>query len=209
MADTYTSNLGLTKPGYDSPVDVGVLNDNMDKIDNAVANAGKVKSINGKTPDGSGAVTLTPGDLGAATAEEVSSLKGDKANKADVLSLEEIQASTDLSGKIASASAIKTAIDNINSNLGRIRVFFSNTHNGSDSVTFGPVRISGTRRAGLLIGNANSNTFFDYITVTTVNTNEWKCANHLITGVFTDDYTFTITIEGVSAWGNYWLLMFD
>lgn len=34
-------------------------------------------TINGKTPDGSGAVTLTPGDLGAATAEEVSQLKND------------------------------------------------------------------------------------------------------------------------------------
>lgn len=70
-------------------------------------------TINGKTPDGSGAVTLTPGDLGAATAEEVSALKGDKANKADVLSLEEIQASTDLSGKIASASTVKDKVDGI------------------------------------------------------------------------------------------------
>ncbi|MGN0759877.1 MAG: hypothetical protein ACI4MU_11870, partial [Candidatus Ventricola sp.] len=33
--------------------------------------------INGKTPDGSGAVTLMPEDLGAATAEEVSQLKDD------------------------------------------------------------------------------------------------------------------------------------
>lgn len=37
-------------------------------------------TINGKTPDGSGAVTLTPGDLRAATAEEVSQLKGEMAN---------------------------------------------------------------------------------------------------------------------------------
>ena len=64
-------------------------------------------TINGKSPDGSGAVTLTPGDLGAATAGEVSKLKDDKANKSDVLSLEEIQASTDLSGKIASADSVK------------------------------------------------------------------------------------------------------
>ena len=42
-----------------------------------------------------------------ATAESVNSLKSDKANKADVLSLEEIQASTDLDGRIASASALK------------------------------------------------------------------------------------------------------
>lgn len=37
-------------------------------------------TINGKTPDDSGTVTLTPGDLGAATAEEVSQLKDDKAD---------------------------------------------------------------------------------------------------------------------------------
>ena len=38
-------------------------------------------TINGKSPDGSGAVTLTPGDLGAATAGEVSKLKSDKLDK--------------------------------------------------------------------------------------------------------------------------------
>lgn len=38
-------------------------------------------TINGKAPDGSGAVTLTPDDLGAATAEEVSQLKDDKLDK--------------------------------------------------------------------------------------------------------------------------------
>ena len=37
-------------------------------------------TINGKTPDGSGAVTLTPGDLGAATAREVSQLKDEMVN---------------------------------------------------------------------------------------------------------------------------------
>ena len=37
-------------------------------------------TINGKSPDGSGAVTLTPGDLGAATEEEVSALKDDLAD---------------------------------------------------------------------------------------------------------------------------------
>lgn len=36
-----------------------------------------VKAVNGVTPDDSGTVTLTPEDLGAATAEDVSALKGD------------------------------------------------------------------------------------------------------------------------------------
>lgn len=61
MAETYTSNLELVKPDYDSPADIFVINSNMDKIDNAVANAGKVKSVNGKT----GEVDLTASDVGA------------------------------------------------------------------------------------------------------------------------------------------------
>lgn len=65
MAETYTSNLGLVKPDYDSPADISVINSNMDKIDNAVANAGKVKSVNGKTGD----VTLTAADVGARPAD--------------------------------------------------------------------------------------------------------------------------------------------
>ena len=36
MADTYTPNLNLKKPGYDSPADIADINANMDKIDTAV-----------------------------------------------------------------------------------------------------------------------------------------------------------------------------
>lgn len=79
MAETYTSNLGLTKPDYDSPADISVINSNMDKIDNAVANAGKVKSVNDKTGD----VTLTAADVGAlpsdGTAANATQLNGNSA----------------------------------------------------------------------------------------------------------------------------------
>ena len=71
-------------------------------------------TINGKTPDGSGAVTLTPGDLGAASAEEVSQLKNEKVAYTDALTLEEIQASTNLTGKIAQAEATKQLYTMIN-----------------------------------------------------------------------------------------------
>ena len=37
MADTYTTNLNLKKPGYDSPADIADINANMDKIDNSVS----------------------------------------------------------------------------------------------------------------------------------------------------------------------------
>ena len=36
MADTYTTNLNLKKPGYDSPADIADINANMDKIDTSV-----------------------------------------------------------------------------------------------------------------------------------------------------------------------------
>ena len=36
MADTYTPNLNLKKPGYDSPADIEDINSNMDKIDTSV-----------------------------------------------------------------------------------------------------------------------------------------------------------------------------
>ena len=86
-------------------------------------------TINGKTPDSAGKVELTAADVGAlsgtdatltqegkaadakATGDELNQLKGDKANKADVLSLEEIQASTNLDNKIASAEAAKWLFD--------------------------------------------------------------------------------------------------
>ena len=56
----------------------------------------------------------------AATPKAVSQLKADmntKANKTDVLSLEEIQASTDLSGKIASASSVNELDSRIYSDI--------------------------------------------------------------------------------------------
>lgn len=52
-----------------------------------------VKSVNTKSPDGAGAITLSAADVGAVSAN-------------DALSYEEIAASTDLSGKVAAASAI-------------------------------------------------------------------------------------------------------
>lgn len=47
MADTYTTNLNLKKPGYDSPADIAVINANMDKIDAAYKKVDAVK-LNGK-----------------------------------------------------------------------------------------------------------------------------------------------------------------
>ena len=83
-------------------------------------------TINGKTPDSAGKVELTAADVGAlsgtdatltntgkaadakATGDALNSLKDDKVNQSDALTLEEIMASTDLSKKVASAEAVKS-----------------------------------------------------------------------------------------------------
>lgn len=70
-------------------------------------------TINGKSPDGSGAVTLTAEDVGAlatgGTAADSRKLGGNLpeayVHTEDALTLEEIEASTDLTGKVASAEA--------------------------------------------------------------------------------------------------------
>lgn len=63
-------------------------------------------TINGKAPDAAGKVMLTASDVGAASAAELNQLKDEKANRTDVLTLEEIKASTDLTGKIPDANAL-------------------------------------------------------------------------------------------------------
>ena len=50
MADTYTTNLNLKKPGYDSPADIADINANMDKIDAAYKTVDAVK-LGGKPPE--------------------------------------------------------------------------------------------------------------------------------------------------------------
>lgn len=59
-------------------------------------------------------------NIGAADEETVNQLKDDKANKADVLTLEEILASTNLNGKIASASGLKTLSQRFTMPINRI-----------------------------------------------------------------------------------------
>lgn len=50
MPDTYTPNLNLKKPGYDSPADIKDLNDNFDKIDNSVGQLSQ-QMVNYRTAD--------------------------------------------------------------------------------------------------------------------------------------------------------------
>ena len=105
MADTYTTNLNLKKPGYDSYADIKDLNDNFDKIDTAIANAGSVKSVNGKTGD----VVLSASDIGAATVESVGQLSQQKVDKANVVN----NFTTTAEGYVADARALKVLNDKL------------------------------------------------------------------------------------------------
>ena len=94
-------------------------------------------TINGKTPDAAGKVELTAADVGAlsgtdatlteagkaadakATGDMLNQLKTEKVAYADVLTLEEIEASTDLTSKVASAESAKD-INKVVSTMGAI-----------------------------------------------------------------------------------------
>lgn len=88
-------------------------------------------TINGKAPDAAGKVELTAADVGAlsgtdatlteagkaadakATGDALDQLKSDKVAYTDVLTLEEIEASTNLDNKAASAGAAKELVDRL------------------------------------------------------------------------------------------------
>ena len=70
-----------------------------------------VVTVNNVRPDVNGNIVLSAANVDAASAAELNRLKDDvdaKINKSDALTLEEIEASTDLLGKVASASALKS-----------------------------------------------------------------------------------------------------
>lgn len=143
-----TGDIGALKINGKTPDSSGAVTLEMGDIDglnDAIAGAGKVKTVAGVAPGEDGNVALDAGkigygdsDVGAAlsqlkddkldktetaadsaklggkapdeyaAAEDVARLKDEKVNKSDALTLEEIEASTDLTGKIASASGLKT-----------------------------------------------------------------------------------------------------
>lgn len=125
MAETYTSNLGLTKPDYDSPADISVINSNMDKIDNAVANAGGVKSVNGKAPDASGTVTLEASDIGYGESDVGSSLSQLKDDIENLDKLESVryiaQSLTDEQKAQARANIDAASLTYVDDENGKIR----------------------------------------------------------------------------------------
>ena len=189
------------------------LNYSGEKIDELLT---KIDNLGTGTDTKSGTVKLSSAtdsnsgvsDGVAATPKAVSQLKADmntKANKTDVLSLEEIQASTDLSGKIASASALKT----LSNSMGKIHVFSAGT-NDTGHVTFLNVPIS-YRIPAIFVGNANGIPDFSYCALFlsgNANGNSINDSNRTISATDNGNKTANITIAPVGAWGFYRLVVF-
>lgn len=79
---------------------------NVTIVDNVISSTGAVHSVNGKT----GAVNLTIADLGAASADEVATIKNDQDELGDQVSIIEgkIPGSASTSNQLATASDIRT-----------------------------------------------------------------------------------------------------
>lgn len=128
------------------------------------------------------------------------------AQKSDVLTLEEIQASTDLTGKVAGADSIRKAV--IKPGLNKIRRFFSATDSGTVAL-FKNVPYD-FRISAILIGNGNGTLTFAYLTLFSFESSTGGdiSGNYSVQGTKNEDGTVDISISGVEPWGRYTLLVF-
>ena len=119
------------------------------------------------------------------------------------LTLEEIQASTDLTGKVASASALK----DLNSR-GVYKIYTADTVNTVNAV-FPKVAI-GFRLSGMVLGNLNGTPFFTNVILFTDGrgTNGVRGDSGIITVTDNGDGTATVTIGGMKDWGKVNLIVF-
>lgn len=129
---------------------------------------------------------------------------GTKVNTSNVLTLEQIQASTNLKGKLAGADSIKTLVNN---RIFKILCFWEDS-SSKDYVVFKNVPI-GYRECGIAIGNANGNPFFRYFTLFL---NGEASQNGIDSGTISTadngDGTANVTISPVDPWGRYNLVVF-
>ena len=127
-----------------------------------------------------------------------------KANTSDVLTLEQIQATTDLTGKVAGANSIKRLINN---RIFYIKGFWEDC-GGNEYVVFHNVPID-FRICGIVVGNGNGNPFFRYCTLFMNGTAEQNTIDSgTISSKDNGDGTANITISPVNQWGRYNLIVF-
>lgn len=127
-----------------------------------------------------------------------------KVNTIDVLTYEEILATSDLKGKVAEVDSIKHLIDN---RTFKMIDYYSDSGPNTSTVFNNVPRIF--RSCGLIIGNANGELFFRYCVLHSFEDMQGNSINEGSINV-TDNGngTDTITISPVKPWGKYHLLLF-
>lgn len=127
-----------------------------------------------------------------------------KVNISNVLTLEELQATTDLTGKVAGADNVKPLVNN---NIFHIRKFFSESGSGT-SVTFYNVPID-FRICGIVVGNGNGTQFFRYCSLfMNGDVNQDGINEGAISSTRNENGTANVTISSVNQWGYYHLIVF-
>ena len=129
-----------------------------------------------------------------------------KVNTADVLTLEEIQATTALTGKVAGADSIKNLSNN---KIFYIKKIFAESEDKT-SVTFKNVPIA-YRVCAIVLGNANGYPFFRYCALFVnggADSSEQGVNEGSISSTNNGDGTANITISPVNQWGYYHLIVF-
>lgn len=120
------------------------------------------------------------------------------------LTLEEIQATTDLTGKVAGADSIKPLLKK---RIYDIAIYFAESQQNTSAV-FQNVKI-GYRISGIIAGNGNGTPFFRYCQLfKDGNATQASIDSGTIISTDNGDGTANITIGSVNQWGRYNLIVF-
>ena len=136
--------------------------------------------------------------------DTVDNLLNTKANTSDVLTLEEIQAATDFTGKIAGADSIKVLQHR---GIFNIIKFFGQSYDKT-SVTFSNVPIA-YRISGIVVGSSNGAQFFRYCALfRDATADQNNIDSGTISATDNGNGMANITISPVNQWGYFNLIVF-
>lgn len=128
---------------------------------------------------------------------------GDAVNTCS-LTFEEIQATTNLTGKVAGADSIKPLLKQ---RIYNIAIYFAESEQNTSAV-FQNVKM-GYRISGIIVGNGNGTPFFRYCQLfKDGRATEVSIDSGTISGTDNGDGTANITIGSVNQWGRYNLIVF-
>ena len=159
----------------------------------------KISNFPSVTPNASDKILVENGGTGKSTTIK-------NAVNTCSLTLEEIQATTNLTGKVAGADSIKNLLNN---KIFYIKKIFAESEDKT-SVTFTNVPIA-YRVCAIVLGNANGFPFFRYCTLFVnggTDSSEQGINDGTISSTNNGDGTANITISTVNQWGYYHLIVF-